>query len=320
MVRVEPTEGVAETFGARTAGGLPCLAALGSAEVTSAVGFVPVLTQARRGVFVVGGTEPASGSPTGETWLLPFGTNQWVRRGKSCVPHTVLAATFTFATDSLVVLDETASQPKSTRIQSAHFVGPLQTIALGPRGFTHAERSLFMNRECVIHINNLKPQDVLLMLELDAHRDEPWTFARMAGTLLISQGEIANAVRRSTKAGLFNAELGRPIRAALYEFLVHGLRYVFPAERGPRTRGVPTAGSAPPLSEVLTAAEVPMVWPWSEGTVRGDGLEPLYKTAPRVALADPVMYRRLALVDALRVGSARERRLAADFLKKEMAS
>ncbi len=169
-------------------------------------------------------------------------------------------------------------------------------------------------------MGELKPQDVLLLLELDAHRDEPWTFARVSETLHLSQGEVANVVRRSTKAGLFNAEAGRPVRAALYEFLVHGLRYVFPAEPGPRTRGVPTAGSAPPLSEVLTAAEVPMVWPWSEGTVRGDGLEPLYKTAPRVALADPVMYRRLALVDALRIGSARERRLAADFLKKKMAS
>ena len=41
-------------------------------------------------------------------------------------------------------------------------------------------------------------------------------------------------------------------------------------------------------------------------------------TAPRVALADAAVYRRLALLDALRLGSARERGLAADLLKKEL--
>ena len=156
------------------------------------------------------------------------------------------------------------------------------------------------------------------MLTLDAHRGEAWTFARMADHIGVSQGEIANALRRSAKSGLFNASLGRPIAAALLEFGVHGLRYVFPAERLARCRGVPTAASAPPLTSVLTAAEVPTVWPWPEGSVRGDGLAPLYKTAPRVALADAAVYRRLALLDALRLGSARERGLAADLLKKEL--
>lgn len=166
----------------------------------------------------------------------------------------------------------------------------------------------------------LKPQDVLILLKLDAHREERWTYSRLVGELGISQGEIVNAVKRAAKSGLLQPTDFRPVQAALFEFLVHGLKYVFPAERGARVRGMPTAGSAPPLSERLTAAETPLVWPWAKGKVRGESLRPLYKTAPAAAAADPALYRRLALVDALRTGSARERRLAAAALEEAMAS
>jgi hypothetical protein len=45
----------------------------------------------------------------------------------------------------------------------------------------------------------------------------------------------------------------------LEEFLIHGLKYVFWAEQGEMTRGMPTAYAAPPLAELLvsTAAEPP---------------------------------------------------------------
>lgn len=166
----------------------------------------------------------------------------------------------------------------------------------------------------------LKPQDVLFLLKLDAHRGAAWSYARLSKDLGLSQGEIANCVRRTTKAGLLDPSTHEPLRTPLYEFLVHGLKYVFPAERGPRVRGMPTAASAPPLSERLVAPEAPLVWPHASGTVRGESLHPLYRTAPSVATADPAVYRRLALVDALRAGTARERRLAADLLQEEMAA
>ena len=43
---------------------------------------------------------------------------------------------------------------------------------------------------------------------------------------------------------------------------------------------------------------------------RGVTVEPLYKTAPAAALRDPFLYELLALIDALREGRARERKLA----------
>jgi hypothetical protein len=42
-------------------------------------------------------------------------------------------------------------------------------------------------------------------------------------------------------------------RQAVLEFLVHGVRYVFPAVLGPEAQGVPTAAAAPALAERLPA-------------------------------------------------------------------
>jgi hypothetical protein len=103
----------------------------------------------------------------------------------------------------------------------------------------------------------------------------------------------------------------RPNVSALEEFLVHGLKYAFPAERGEVTSGIPTSYAAEPLkSEVAMSNDLPPVWPWPEGNTRGIRLEPLYKNVPRAALRDPKLYQLLALVDAIRDGRARERKIA----------
>jgi hypothetical protein len=103
--------------------------------------------------------------------------------------------------------------------------------------------------------------------------------------------------------------------AALEEFLVHGVKYVFPAKRGEPTRGVPTSYAAQPLRQVIAPGdEPPPVWPYAAGTKRGTAFEPLYKMAPKAALRDPVLYEYLALVDALRDGRARERKLAEEMI------
>jgi hypothetical protein len=53
------------------------------------------------------------------------------------------------------------------------------------------------------------------------------------------------------------------------------------------------------------------VWPDADGDVRGVTLDPLHKTVPKAARKDPVLlHELLALVDALRDGRARERRIA----------
>ena len=85
------------------------------------------------------------------------------------------------------------------------------------------------------------------------------------------------------------------------------------------TRGVPTSYAAAPLStDIAPGDELPPVWPWRNGDIRGIALEPLYKTAPLAALRDPVLYELLALVDAIRDGRARERKIAERELLKRL--
>jgi hypothetical protein len=62
----------------------------------------------------------------------------------------------------------------------------------------------------------------------------------------------------------------------------------------------------------------PYVWPYSEGTVRGESIEPLHPKVPLASLKDPLFYEYMALCDALRVGRAREKNLAIEALKKRL--
>jgi hypothetical protein len=72
-------------------------------------GFVPVLTRMRGGVFVVGGYQVFGSQFSGEVWFTPVGSGpaQWsLLPIKGFQPQKVLAATYSFATDALYVLDE----------------------------------------------------------------------------------------------------------------------------------------------------------------------------------------------------------------------
>ena len=82
-------------------------------------------------------------------------------------------------------------------------------------------------------------------------------------------------------------------------------------------RGIPTAHSAKPLSELIQANEH-YVWPDADGTLRGQAIEPLYHTVGKAVANDPLLYEMLALVDAIRVGKAREVALAVEELKKRL--
>lgn len=168
----------------------------------------------------------------------------------------------------------------------------------------------------------LKPQDVVILLKLVALSGEQWTYQRLAVELLISQSEAHAGVRRLVAARLMSnptIATGRPIRAALLEFLIHGVKYAFPPKRGALTRGIPTGYAAPPLNAVIMGSnEPPPVWPYAEGTARGEEFEPLYPTVPFAALRDSRLYELLALVDAIRDGRARERNLASKELESRI--
>lgn len=160
---------------------------------------------------------------------------------------------------------------------------------------------------------SLKPQDIMVVLKLYSyHRKRP-AMSVIAADLGLSPSEVHAALKRLQQARLLHGPemQDKPNLAALEEFLLHGLKYAFPAERGQVTRGVPTSYAAPPLKkDIVLGDELPPVWPWRNGETRGIALEPLYRTVPTAALRDPALYELLALVDAIRDGRARERKIA----------
>ena len=56
----------------------------------------------------------------------------------------------------------------------------------------------------------------------------------------------------------------------------------------------------------------------SEGGDSGQGIAALYKSAPLAAKKDAMLYQSMALVDAIRLGNAREVAIARDALKKRL--
>lgn len=162
---------------------------------------------------------------------------------------------------------------------------------------------------------SLRPGDVAVALELANRPRQP--LVPLARGLGISLGEAHNAVRRLRTARLVRPDERTVVVHALLDFLVSGVPYAFPGILGPEARGIPTAWSAPPLAEAFSGAD-PIVWPSAAGKLRGQSLTPLYPGAPGLSRSRPDVHEMLALVDAVRIGRARERTLAVAHLRKRL--
>ena len=161
----------------------------------------------------------------------------------------------------------------------------------------------------------LRPHDVCVALQLSlAGRT---SFRSLASAVGLSLGETHNAAKRLGAARLVAADLSSTNNPGLLDFLVSGVPYCFPGQLGPQARGVPTAHSGPALSGVIQQSD-PIVWPSRLGDVRGASLAPLCKSAPEMKEANPELYRLLTVVDALRIGRARERSIAEQVLREAL--
>jgi hypothetical protein len=168
----------------------------------------------------------------------------------------------------------------------------------------------------------LKGHDLLVLLKRAAHPTQAFTYAALGDAVHLGASQVHRSVRRCLIAGLA-ISTGRgqwqTVRSALVEFAVHGVRYAFPASLGPVKRGIPTSFGTLPLSARINSApgEAP-VWAHPKGAVRGPSVSPICSTAPDAALIDPKLHRLLALLDALRMGRARERELAKTLLTEAL--
>ena len=157
----------------------------------------------------------------------------------------------------------------------------------------------------------LKPQDILIMLKLVVRDGSDWSYPVLSHELSMSASEVHAGVKRAVAARLMDMQRKIPVKSNLLEFLIHGVKYAFPPDRGGLTRGMPTGYAAPPLKAlIMQPDEPPPVWPDPEGTVRGYEFSPLFSAVPAACKVDPKLYEVLALVDAIRDGQARERKIA----------
>lgn len=76
----------------------------------------------------------------------------------------------------------------------------------------------------------------------------------------VSSSQIHLSLKRLQRSRLVDNQDCRPRLRPIEEFLVHGLKYAFPARRGEPNRGMPTAHAASPLqNQVAANSELPPV-------------------------------------------------------------
>jgi hypothetical protein len=185
----------------------------------------------------------------------------------------------------------------------------------------------------------MKSQDIVILLKLVSleeqertsnrdrppSREDPYSVRSLGASLGISKSEVNASINRSCASGL--ALKGgpdghaKPNRRDLYNFIIHGLKFVFPAKPGAMIRGIPTAFSAPMLEPYLVAGgSYIYVWPYAHGNEMGQAVDPLFKSVPDAVQEDERLYEYLALIDAIRLGRQREAKLASDRLSEKLLS
>lgn len=182
----------------------------------------------------------------------------------------------------------------------------------------------------------MKSQDIFILLKLaslQAQENEKlsavdmtlYTARGLAEELGVGKTEINNSINRSISVGLIKRDRKtnhpRTNIKALREFIVYGLKYVFPARPSEITRGIPTAFAAPVLEgQLMTAGEMIYVWPDAKGKNKGQSVTPLFNSVPYAVKRDSRLYAYLALVDAIRLGSPREAQFAEQLLTESLGA
>lgn len=167
----------------------------------------------------------------------------------------------------------------------------------------------------------LKQKGIIKLSELQAYRESLYTVRGLEKTTGISKTQIADSIKRCTDIGLAKKDrkygVPRTNKKSLLEFIIYGIKYVFPARMGELTRGIATSFSAPMLNDKLfSSGELIPVWPDERAKSKGLKVMPLFHTVPYAIQQDSNLYVMLALVDAIRLGNPREAGLAARMLEK----
>jgi hypothetical protein len=155
----------------------------------------------------------------------------------------------------------------------------------------------------------------------DADHGSQFSVRALAESTGISKSQVGLSLQRCHEVGLALENRDghglQVFRRGLCEFLIYGIRFVFPAKAGAMTRGIATGVAAPVFAgKLFSGGDDKPVWPYASGNTKGQAVEPLTKSVPAAVENDAMLYALLALVDSLRIGAARERKMAEDQLSR----
>lgn len=166
--------------------------------------------------------------------------------------------------------------------------------------------------------NGMRPQDIVVLIKIIAYQNNNWRNIDLANDIQISPSEISEALNRCKIAGLIDSKKRKVNINSFTEFLIYGLKYVFPAQPSAVIKGIPTAHSASPIKEHISSGSDIYVWSNAKGTHRGQSIEPLFKSIPQIVQEDKLFYELLAIIDTIRVGRVREINIAKEELMKRL--
>jgi hypothetical protein len=162
----------------------------------------------------------------------------------------------------------------------------------------------------------LKPQDILVLLKLLANPGFEWRQVDLAISLGLSQAETGLGLRRLWNSRLVDQNKKLPNKINATEFLIYGLKYIYPVERGAITKGISTI--EPPTGKKNISKDIgkSFVWACDQGNTQGQSIQPIYPSVAVAALKDSFLYELLVLTDGLRLVDYDPPNSALEKLKK----
>jgi DNA-binding MarR family transcriptional regulator len=166
----------------------------------------------------------------------------------------------------------------------------------------------------------LSPTDIYILAGALADDRGGLTLRELAGRLHVDHTLVHRALKRAEAAGLYASSSKQVNRANFEELMTHAGRFIAPARLGELTRGMPAAWAAEPISTIIHQAtgEPPPVWPDALGAVRGQALAPLHPAAVQASQDSPALASLLSIIDSLRAGDVRVRKVAANSLHEAL--
>ncbi len=162
----------------------------------------------------------------------------------------------------------------------------------------------------------IQPADIYILAGVIANESEKWTLRELAGKLFVDHTLVHRALRRAEASDLYSSSKKMVHRPNFEELLVHGGRFLAPARPGALVPGVPAAWAAEPMRSLIheASSDPPLVWPSPESRIRGQSLRPLHPACVEAVATFPSLGELMSVIDSLRAGDLRVRRVAAKEL------